>query len=203
MFLAKKLVDMHIQIHVDDDFLRSLYNSFEYGYQHQFTALEPLKKIATDDCGSVKIIDIEHDSIIKMFSSGHSSIKFLRLWESANKLQIITAGCDMTIKVFDLDGRVIRKIENPHNSKRITSMIVSKNDPYEGTLIISGGEDNVIRVWSLKTAKMKFELVGHLCPILSICLCTGKSNRLLIASIDRAGQIRLWDRHNGNCLRIF
>ena len=55
----------------------------------------------------------------------------------------------------------MRKIDNTHGGKRIMTMIVSNDETYENAIIASGGEDNAVRIWGVKSAKIRHELIGH------------------------------------------
>ncbi len=83
-------------------------------------------------------------------------------FQSLHKISIVQIlGTDHTIKIFDFTGKLMRKIENCHSGKRITCLIASDDAVYESAIIVTGGEDQIVRIWGVKSAKMRFELKGH------------------------------------------
>lgn len=67
-------------------------------------------------------------------------------------------------------------------------------------LLVSGGADRTVRVWSVRTGRCLFVLEGHVEPVRSLAL-DKSGTKLLSSSDDRT--IRLWNLSNGLCLNSF
>lgn len=73
----------------------------------------------------------------------------------------------------------------------------------DGSLIVAGFEDSVIRVWNLcNVTKNYYSLIGHSTGILSLTLSPCPEKTLLISSSDD-GEIRLWMLQTKLCLCLF
>jgi WD40 repeat protein len=69
----------------------------------------------------------------------------------------------------------------------------------DGSTIVSGSEDQTIRVWDARDGTCLKTLTGHSGRVLSVVF--SPDGRLLASgSVDRT--IRLWDAVSGQCLRI-
>jgi len=64
-----------------------------------------------------------------------------------------------------------------------------------GDRIVSGSEDNTIRIWDINTGQCIHTLQGHTHWILSACVA---GDRIVSGSRDRT--IRIWDINTGQCL---
>jgi WD40 repeat protein len=70
--------------------------------------------------------------------------------------------------------------------------------PWRDDLMVSGSEDNTIRVWDLNTQTTVSELVGHTELIIDFTSCI-KSNTLLSVSFDST--VRIWDMATWQCIQ--
>ncbi|WP_280309867.1 protein kinase domain-containing protein [Nocardia abscessus] len=69
-------------------------------------------------------------------------------------------------------------------------------------LAVSGGSDQVVRIWDLNTGSCRHTLRGHTHHVLSVCLSPDDRYALSAGGYtDRT--IRLWDTATGQCLRVF
>ncbi len=68
-----------------------------------------------------------------------------------------------------------------------------------GPLIVSGGQERVVRLWDARTGALMSELRGHTATITCARAFT-LDNRTTIATGDQAGAIRLWDAATGGSL---
>lgn len=69
----------------------------------------------------------------------------------------------------------------------------------DGKILVSGGEDGMVKLWKVETGVCEKILQGHQ----SLVLCTAfqkMGNLLATGSADRT--IRLWDRGTGRCLKV-
>jgi WD40 repeat protein len=67
-------------------------------------------------------------------------------------------------------------------------------------LLASGGGDNCVRVHSLMTSELMFELDGHVEPVTSVAF---SSEGVYLASASRDGTIALWSTISGCQLWLF
>ncbi|MBD2103978.1 serine/threonine-protein kinase [Leptolyngbya sp. FACHB-261] len=67
----------------------------------------------------------------------------------------------------------------------------------DGQTLIGGGEDNLVKVWDLKTGSQVQTLADHAGSITSVAL---SSNGRLLASSSEDSTIDLWDAHTGRLL---
>ena len=64
----------------------------------------------------------------------------------------------------------------------------------DGTRLVSGGDDQTVRVWDVKTGKLVSTMSGHDDRVLSVCFSPdGKK----IASGARDKTVRIWDAATG------
>lgn len=194
----------HHKLHVSEELLVSLYD-FESHIVHRqcVTSYAGGRKVRVNDVGDVIVVDSSDPRrVIKSWKSGHTrSIRRIALWDSPKMPQIITASGDGTMKVFDMDGKLLRKLEPGHAGK-ILCVAVTKDEPYESTTVVSGGDDKTLRFWSLKHGKQRAVCSGHQHQINAIAFCTGTGGIALVASLDQSGEIRLWESATGLLRRI-
>jgi hypothetical protein len=82
------------------------------------------------------------------------------------------------------------------HTEAVTSVIINR----EGTLLISGGRDKMIMVWSLETGKCLQTLVKHHDSITSLALSQDGS-LLVSGSLDQTACV--WSLKTGECLKTF
>src|SRR5262249_40308695 len=66
----------------------------------------------------------------------------------------------------------------------------------EGTLLVSGGEDEVIHVWNLASGKERYQLLGHNKAITGLALAPDEKT-LASTSLDGTARIWLLDKEKG------
>lgn len=69
-------------------------------------------------------------------------------------------------------------------------------------MVVSGGIDKTVRLWSLKTGKVRKVCEGHQVEILSVAFLNARYDQVVAASIDMLNEIRIWHKDEGICLRI-
>ena len=206
-----------IKMHLSDELLVQLYqmdNQVKYsdGYTEQLGG----KLVKTSDDHKVKIHDPLTMELLKTVETGHErSIRRVLVWDGVppNGPQIITCAGDGRVRVFDFNGRLLRKLEKPEdpNAKgydktghegKVNVIACSEEEPYEDTTVLSGGVDLTVRIWSLKTGKQVAVCRGHQEEIMGVCFCVGRGEQKLVGSMDFVGEVRLWDRGTGELMRI-
>ena len=208
-----------VKMHLTEDMLVELYHmDSEIVYQDGL-AEEDGRVIKTTDDFKVRIHDMTTMKVITEFDTGHTrGIRRVILWDGAkpNGPQIITASNDGRIRVFDLKGKLMRKLEKPDEGTKnwekighvgkVLCIAAHKDEPYEDTLVVSGGEDKTVRIWSLKGGKQIAECKGHESHVTGVCFCTGRGIKgkpeKLAASMDFKGEIRFWNIETGELRRI-
>jgi len=113
-----------------------------------------------------------------------------------NNTQIATVTEENIIQIWNINNlnkeNHVLKFESGH-SKEIISLIKIK------LLIISSGEDNLIKIWDLKTGLCLNTLSGHSDRI----NCLVKINQIKFTSGSTDGSIKIWNSITGVCLKTF
>jgi WD40 repeat protein len=194
----------HHQLHVTEELLVTLYDFEQHAVHKQlFTTFKDGRKVKTNDVGDIIVYDPgDPKKVYHSWKSGHTrSIRRLALWENPKMPQIITASGDGTLRVFELEGKLMRKLENGHTGK-VLCVSVSQDEPYEDTTVVSGGDDKTVRFWSLKHGKQRACCSGHESHVVAVAFCVGIGGIKLVVSLDHAGEIRLWEYDTGVLRRI-
>lgn len=208
-----------IKMHLTEDMLVELYHmDSEIVYQDGL-AEEMGRVIKTTDDFKVRIHDMTSMKKLYEFDTGHTrGIRRVLLWDGPkpNGPQIITASSDGRVRVFNIDGKLLRKLEKPDEGTKgwektghvgkVLCIACHKEEPYEDTLVVSGGEDKTVRIWSLKQGKQIAVCKGHEHHVTGVCFCTGRGIKgepeKLAASMDFKGEIRFWNQETGELRRI-
>ena len=103
--------------------------------------------------------------------------------------RVIVAGDETgVIQVFDINSRAILKTWKEHKQP----VWVTKWNPRETTSLISGSDDNTIRLWDLPSSESVTKFVGHQDYVRSGNFMPGQNGGLLVSgSYDQT--VRLWD----------
>ena len=97
----------------------------------------------------IRVVDLEKQIIMKGFIASKETIKEMAFTDE----WLIVAGVDPIIRGYRLaDGEV--KMYRGHKGWVYCLLIV-------GDYLYSGGDDNVVRIWNLKTTDQIEQLVGH------------------------------------------
>lgn len=99
---------------------------------------------------------------------------------------VITAGLNRSLACFDLQdrGRKVWERVDAHSDA-----IMAVDCGPDGTMIVSGGQDGVIRFWDTITGELLSERIGHRAAVLSIAF-SPDGKRVVSAGVER---VRSWD----------
>lgn len=115
---------------------------------------------------------------------------------SRNADMLATASKSGQIKVWKIiTGKCLRKFEQAH-----TLPISSLSFLKDGSSVVTGSHDNLLRVHGLKSGKMLKELRGHKSFVTSSALSPDGS-RIISGSSD--GTVRVWDAKSADCVNDF
>jgi small GTP-binding protein len=79
-------------------------------------------------------------------------------------------------------------------------VVVAYSFTPDGRRALSASNDNIVRIWDVKTGQCLRELLGHVALVWTVAWSTDQT-RALSGSRDRT--VRLWDVETGRCLRVF
>jgi hypothetical protein len=153
------------------------------------------KQLLTRDryWGIVRFHDAATMKQVRSFDSGRTSY-----WQTAwfpDGRRVLTDGADAVVRIWDTDAGV-PILELP-GQKGVACVAVSQ----DGTQFLTGYEmDGVLKVWDLKTQKVRFEIaeqVGH--PNSAHFVQGGKA----ILTCGRDGSVRLFDAKTCDILKVF
>ena len=85
-----------------------------------------------------------------------------------------------------------RKDGRPSNSSQPNKVIFNKNY----NMVISGNEDQSIRLFDYNSGKLIETIVGHSDSVTGLCLSQDEN---LIVSVSHDGSMRVWEMRNFNC----
>lgn len=111
---------------------------------------------------------------------------------SADNRQIVSGSRDRTIKLWNTLGECKYTIEDQGHTEWVSCVRFSPN--INNPLIVSGGWDKLVKIWSLSNCKLKHNMSGNTGYINSVCVSPDGS---LCASGGQDGIARLWDLNKG------
>ncbi|ADM10985.1 WD40 repeat-containing protein [Encephalitozoon intestinalis ATCC 50506] len=118
------------------------------------------------------------------FETNQSDITFMQI----DRDRIVCSSDDQTIKIFGMDGRLIRTFIG-HKGGVWTFMLNNKH-------LVSGSTDKTARIWDLWTGCTLCVLSGHKSVVRSL-----KIYEDYIATGSRDSEIRIWN-FRGTCLNV-
>jgi guanine nucleotide-binding protein subunit beta-2-like 1 protein len=114
---------------------------------------------------------------------------------SADNRQIVSGSRDHKLKVWNTLGECKYTISEDGHSDWVSCVRFSPN--HQNPLIVSGGWDKTVKVWSLTNLKLMTNLKGHTGYINSVTISPDGS---LCASGGKDGIAFLWDLNKGEHL---
>ena len=119
--------------------------------------------------------------------------KVLSLAITPDNQIIASSSADNMIKLWSLDGELIRVLEGHTNWVR--SLVISP----DGETLVSGSTDKTIRIWNLSTGKLIQTLEGKPAHWVWSVAITSDGKTVISGSADKT--IRVWDINTGNLIR--
>jgi len=114
---------------------------------------------------------------------------------SLDNRQIVSGSRDKTIKLWNTLGECKYTIDENGHTEWVSCVRFSPNT--QNPIIVSGGWDKLVKVWSLTNCKLRTNLVGHTGYINTVTVSPDGS---LCASGGKDGTARLWDLNEGKHL---
>jgi WD40 repeat protein len=161
---------------------------------------------------TVLVWDLSRKTIIHTLT-GHKNHIYSVSFSPDGK-HAISAGKDETIKIWDVESG---ENEDTLDASRLSEQIrikfgdcisvldsvdagvLSVKYSPDGTKIISGGEDKMVKIWDVKTGICVQILRGHTGAVKSVCF--SPDGRLaLTGSVDKT--LRIWEISSGECVCI-
>jgi len=125
---------------------------------------------------------------------GHSK-DVLSVAFSADNRQIVSGSRDHSLKLWNTVGQCKYTLQEEGHNDWVSSVRFSPNSV--SPVIVSGGWDKLVKVWSLENCKLRFNLVGH---TLAVNTVTVSPDGSLCASGGKDGTAILWDLTEGKQL---
>ena len=139
--------------------------------------------------GTIKIWNLNDYKCIKTLNNESEVYSLLLLSDD-----FLAAGLkNSSINIWNINQNKIIKSLEAHSA-----WVLCLTKTNDCTKLISGSEDNYIKIWDLETFDLLKELTGVLYTV--TCLKILKDGHLLSSSMDK--KIRLWNIDLGECLQI-
>jgi guanine nucleotide-binding protein subunit beta-2-like 1 protein len=142
---------------------------------------------------TLRLWDLNTGTTTKRFV-GHSK-DVLSVAFSADNRQIVSGSRDKSIRLWNTLGECKYTIEDQGHTEWVSCVRFSPNA--SNPLIVSGGWDKQVKVWSLSNCKLRTNLSGHTDYINTVAVAPDGS---LCASGGKDGVAKLWDLNEGKHL---
>lgn len=114
------------------------------------------------------------------------STMFKQVLYHPDESQLITTGSDRKITYWDtFDGQAIRMLDGSEDGE-VNTLAINK----EGNHFASGGEDQIVKLWSYDEGVVLYEGIGHSSSILRIIFSPDQKNMI---SVGNEGAIFIWN----------
>ena len=139
--------------------------------------------VSASSDGSCIVWDLKtHTRSICLFES----TMFKQVLYHPDESQLITTGSDRKITYWDtFDGQAIRMLDGSEDGE-VNTLAINR----EGNVFASGGEDQVVKLWSYDEGVVLNEGIGHSSTILKIVFSPDQRN---LISVGSEGAIFIWN----------
>ena len=118
---------------------------------------------------------------------------------AAQKIQIVSASRDKTLKVWDVEGETCLKTLKGHNKPVASLTTVFRHN--DKTCIASGSTDKTVCVWSTEEDKPTRVFEGHTKAVTCVDSAVLSGKRVVLSgSSDKT--VRVWSLESGACVKI-
>jgi WD40 repeat protein len=143
---------------------------------------------------SAQVWDVASGASIRTINPNSSDSRKPNVWVAFSSSGILVTSRDTTAKLWDTGLRNYATLDG--HTRPINSIVFSPN----GTLVLSGSADGVLRLWDAKSGARLRSLIGHNDSVKHAAFSPdGK----FFASGSRDGSIRLWNTMTGEIVSIF
>ena len=139
------------------------------------------KFISGSQDGTIRLWNIRLGVQIGIIEIFENSVNSIALTSDGTK---VISALDAQIKIYDLNQ--FKTMNIIKSEKAINALIITPDEK----MIVTGGDDNLLRVWDLQTMKQITTLEGHSKQILALKVF---SNGRYIVSGSADNTIRIWD----------
>ncbi|OMJ85317.1 hypothetical protein SteCoe_13415 [Stentor coeruleus] len=139
--------------------------------------------VSASSDGSCIVWDLRtHTRLTCLFES----TMFKQVLYHPDESQIITTGSDRKITYWDtFDGQAIRMLDGSEEGE-VNALAINK----EGNVFASGGEDQVVKLWSYDEGVVLYEGIGHSSTVFKITFSPDQKN---LISVGNEGAIFIWN----------
>jgi len=142
---------------------------------------------------SLRLWDLNSGTTARRFVDHDNDV--LSVAFSADNRQIVSGSRDGSIKLWNTLGECKFTITDGGHDGWVSCVRFSPNT--SSPLIVSGGWDNMVKVWDLQSCKLKCDLAGHTGNVNTVTVSPDGS---LCASGGKDGTAMLWDLNDGKYL---
>jgi guanine nucleotide-binding protein subunit beta-2-like 1 protein len=143
--------------------------------------------------GTMRLWDLATGNATRRFVSHTKDV--LSVAFSVENRQIVSASRDRTVKLWNTLGECKFTFDEGGHTEWASCVKFSPNAATP--IVVSGGWDRIVKVWSLSTYKLKTNLVGHTGYVNTVTVSPDGS---LCASGGKDGTAMLWDLNEGKHL---
>jgi guanine nucleotide-binding protein subunit beta-2-like 1 protein len=145
---------------------------------------------------TLRLWELNSGTTTRPIFTGHTK-DVLSVAFSPDNRQIVSGSRDRSIKLWNTLGECKYTIDEGKHSEWVSCVRFSPNNNSQNPVIVSGGWDKLVKVWSLSNCKLKTNLVGHTAFVSTVTVSPDGS---LCASGGKDGTAMLWDLVEGKHL---
>ncbi len=159
---------------------------------------------ASGDC-TLRLWDVATGTCECVFQGHESWVRALAF--SPDGQRLISGSLDTTVRIWDIQTGACLQVLQEHQQAVLSVAVappLANPEPgrfspeVQGELIVSGSQDNTVRVWDAQTGRCVNRLQGHATRIWSVAV---HPNGRLLLSGSNDSMLKLWNPRNGQSLR--